>query len=98
MRANVSHLVKIEVEVTSLAETEQALGAGADVIMLDNMDLEQIREAVNLIAGRAVVEVSGSVTRADLPTLADCGVDIISMGALTHSAQAVDISMDIRAR
>ena len=94
-RAAVHHLVKIEIEVSNQDEVAQALEAGADVIMLDNMDIEAIRQAVNTIAGRAMVEVSGSVARENLRTLADTGVDIISMGRLTHSARAVDLSMRI---
>lgn len=94
-RKRVSHLVKIEVEVVDLAGVREALAAGADVIMLDNMDLVQIRQAVKVIAGRAVVEVSGGVTRDRLAELADTGVDIISVGALTHSARSVDLSMRI---
>jgi len=98
IRGRVSHLVKIEVEVTDLAEVSQALEAGPDVIMLDNMALAEIREAVALINHAAIVEVSGNVTRADLLELADTGVDIISMGALTHGACAVDISMQIKCK
>lgn len=96
IRHNVSHLVKIEVEVTNLDEVQQALDARADVIMLDNMDLEQVREAVSFIAKRALVEVSGNVTKDRLKALAETGVDIISSGALTHQARAVDLSMRIR--
>jgi nicotinate-nucleotide pyrophosphorylase (carboxylating) len=95
VRGNVSHLVRIEVEVSDRAGVEAALSAGADVIMLDNMDLEGIRSAVALISGRALVEVSGNVTRSDLIRLAETGVDLISVGALTHSAVSVDLSMRI---
>jgi nicotinate-nucleotide pyrophosphorylase (carboxylating) len=95
-RKNVSHLVKIEVEVSDLAGVKEALDAGADVIMLDNMNLEQIAEAAAFIHGKAVVEVSGGITRKDLSALAGAGVDIISVGALTHSAVAVDMSMQIQ--
>ncbi len=95
IRKRVPHLVKIEVEVSDLEEVSQALTAGADVIMLDNMALPEVCEAVALIDGAALVEVSGNVTRSDLLDLADAGVDIISMGALTHAARAVDISMRI---
>ncbi|MDY6904553.1 MAG: carboxylating nicotinate-nucleotide diphosphorylase [Thermodesulfobacteriota bacterium] len=94
-RQQVHHLVKIEVEVTTLEETRTALDACADVIMLDNMDLEMIKHAVALINGRALVEVSGSVTKERLRELADAGADIISAGGLTHSARAVDLSMRI---
>lgn len=95
LRQCVSHLVKIEVEAATLEQVQEALDAGAEVIMLDNMNLEQIRAAVALIAGRALVEISGGVTIQDLPALAATGVDLISMGGLTHSARAVDLSMRI---
>jgi len=95
IRNQVSHLVKIEVETLTIAEVHQALAAGADVIMLDNMGLEEIREAVKQIGGRALIEVSGRVARSDLKRLADTGVDIISVGALIHAAGFVDISMRI---
>lgn len=95
VRRKISHLVKVEVEVSSLEEVEAALAAGADVIMLDNMDLERIGRAVRLIDKRALVEVSGNVTGKRLGDLARTGVDLISMGALTHSAVAVDLSMRI---
>jgi len=95
IRKHVSHLVKIEVEASTLAEVKEALQVGVDVIMLDNMSLEDVRAAVAVIQQAALVEVSGNVTRIDLPKLADTGVDIISIGALTHGARAVDISMRI---
>lgn len=94
----VSHLVKIEVEVSSLSEVKEAIDAGVDVIMLDNMDVEQIKKAVSLIDGKAVVEVSGNVTLENLNRVAATGVNIISIGALTHSARSVDISMKLKAR
>jgi nicotinate-nucleotide pyrophosphorylase (carboxylating) len=96
LRRHVSHLVKIEVEVSNMQEVDEALDAKADVIMLDNMNLDQVAEAVKKIDGRALVEVSGSVTREMLVPLAMAGVDIISSGALTHQARAVDLSMRIR--
>jgi len=95
IRNEVHHLVKIEVEVSDLAEVAEALNAGADVIMLDNMSLNQISEAVAMINGNALVEVSGGITEDNLLRLADIGVDIISSGALTHSAKNVDMSMQI---
>lgn len=95
IRANVSHLVKIEVEVSDLSQVKDAMDAGADVIMLDNMNIQKIKEAVAFINGKAVVEVSGGITKTGLKPLADTGVDIISVGALTHSARCVDISMKI---
>ena len=97
IRADVSHLSKIEVEASNLKQVEEALEAGADVIMLDNMSLQEIQEATALIDGRAVVEVSGNVKKSLLKSLADTGADIISAGALTHSARSVDISMRIKA-
>lgn len=96
IRDRVSHLIKIEVEVTTLKETQEALYAGADVIMLDNMDVDQIRAAVKLINQAAVVEVSGGVTHKNIKELAGTGVDVISVGALTHAARCVDISMQIK--
>ena len=95
IRDHVSHLVKIEVEVSDFDQLNEALEAQSDVIMLDNMSVEEVRKAVMIIDGRAVVEVSGSVTIEQLKELAATGVDIISSGALTHQARAVDISMRI---
>ena len=94
-RKDISHLVKIEVEVSTLEEVGQAVAAKADVIMLDNMNLKEIRQAVDLIGQNALVEVSGNVTMDRLKALAETGVDLISIGALTHAARAVDISMRI---
>ena len=95
IRASVSHLVRIEVETADLDQVREALAAKVDVIMLDNMSLAQIREAVAIIDRRALVEVSGGVNREALGQLADSGVDLISVGALTHSARSVDLSMQI---
>jgi nicotinate-nucleotide pyrophosphorylase (carboxylating) len=95
IRTRVSHLSKIEVEVSNLDQVKEALEANADVIMLDNMTIKQIKEATAFIDGRAIVELSGNVTKSVLKSLADTGVDIISVGALTHSARCVDISMQI---
>ena len=86
-------LQKVEVEVETLEMVAEAVAAGADVIMLDNMSVEDMREAVRRIAGRAQTECSGNVTREKLQALADIGVDYISSGALTHSAPILDISM-----
>ena len=96
-RQAISHLVKVEVEAATFQEVASALSAGADIIMLDNMDLDQIRQAVRMIDKQALVEVSGGVTRERLLELAQTGVDLISIGALTHSAVAVDLSMRIEA-
>ncbi len=95
VRQKVHHLLKIEVEVEDLAQLKQALEAGADVIMLDNMSEDQMKKAVEINAGKALLEVSGGVTQKSIARLASLGVDIISAGALTHSARSVDISMDI---
>ncbi|GBC63411.1 nicotinate-nucleotide diphosphorylase [Desulfonema ishimotonii] len=95
VRDRVSHLVKIEVEVEDLNGVREALDAGADVIMLDNMGIPEIRAAVGMIQGRALTEVSGNVTREALADLADTGADLISSGALTHSARSMDLSMRI---
>jgi len=95
IRKNVPHLMKIEVEVSDMPGVKEAVEAGADVIMLDNMNIRQIKEAIDFIDGKAIVEVSGGITKDDLVPLADTGVDIISVGALTHSARCVDISMSI---
>lgn len=97
IRTKVSHLVKIEVEVSTSDQVKDALKTGVDIIMLDNMSIEQIKEATAFIDGRAIVEVSGNVTKSVLKSLADTGVDIISVGALTHSARCVDISMRVKA-
>lgn len=94
-RAQAPRLVKIEIEVTSLAQLSEALAEGADVVMLDNMDDAQIRDAVALVKGRVPLEVSGGVTLERLPKLAKLGVDFVSMGALTHSARAMDLSLEI---
>ncbi|MBU8911282.1 MAG: carboxylating nicotinate-nucleotide diphosphorylase [Desulfobacterales bacterium] len=92
-----SHLMKIEVEVSSLEEVKEAIDAGAHVIMLDNMDYSQMTEAVKYINGRAVVEASGNVSFETLNKIAATGVDVISCGALTHQARSVDLSMRINA-
>ena len=84
---------RIEVEVESMDMVKEAVEAGADIIMLDNMDYESMREAVSFIDGRAETEVSGNVTRDNIAALADLGVDYISSGALTHSAPILDISL-----
>jgi nicotinate-nucleotide pyrophosphorylase (carboxylating) len=94
-RANAPQLVKIEIEVTTLEQLTEALEEGADVVMLDNMDDEQVRRAVELVAGRIPIEVSGGITPERLPRLARLGVDFVSMGALTHSARAMDLSLEI---
>jgi nicotinate-nucleotide pyrophosphorylase (carboxylating) len=93
-RKEAHHLLKIECEVTTLAEVEEALSAKAEIILLDNMDLETMRRAVEIVGGRAMLEASGGVTLERLPAIAATGVDLISMGALTHSAPAADIALE----
>ena len=87
------HTLKIEVETENMADVREALDAGADIIMLDNMDLATMREAVELIDGRAIAEASGGVNLETVTDIAKTGVNLISVGALTHSSPAVDISM-----
>lgn len=87
------HTMKIECEVTNFDELREALAAGADVIMLDNMDDAQVKQAVAIAGGKAILEVSGGVDVARVPAVAGLGIDIISVGKLTHSAPAADISL-----
>ncbi len=96
LRGQLGHMVKLEVETRTLAEVQEALDAGADVIMLDNMDCPTMAEAVRLVGGKALLEASGGITDETLRAVAETGVDIISIGALTHSVKALDISMKIR--
>ncbi|HOI47827.1 MAG TPA: carboxylating nicotinate-nucleotide diphosphorylase [Prolixibacteraceae bacterium] len=95
IRARVSPSIQVEVETTTLEQVKQALAAGADVIMLDNMDNVTMQEAVKLIGGKAKTEASGNMTLERLREVAATGVDYISIGALTHSVQALDISQRI---
>ncbi|BCS53029.1 carboxylating nicotinate-nucleotide diphosphorylase [Geobacter sp. SVR] len=92
-RAYIPHTLKIEIETETLAQVDQALAAGADIIMLDNMCLADMRTAVETVAGRALLEASGGVNLDTVRAIAETGVDIISVGALTHSSRAMDISM-----
>lgn len=93
LRSRLGHMVRLEVETRNLDEVRQALDAGADIIMLDNMSCDRMREAVALVNGRALLEASGGITADTLRAVAETGVDIISIGALTHSVKALDISM-----
>lgn len=93
LRKKAGHMLQIEVETRDIDEVKQALECGVDVIMLDNMNTEQMKEAVKLINGRAKTEASGNVTLENIREVAETGVDIISLGALTHSVTAFDISM-----
>lgn len=96
VRRKVPHTINVEVETDTLAQVEECLACGVGVIMLDNMDLATMRQAVAVINGRALVEASGGVNLQTVRGIAETGVDIISVGALTHSAKACDIGMDWR--
>jgi nicotinate-nucleotide pyrophosphorylase (carboxylating) len=93
-RQSLPHTLKIEIEVDRLDQIPEALDAGADIILLDNMSLEDLRKAVGAINGRAIVEASGGVNLGTISDIAATGVDVISVGALTHSAPALDIGFD----
>ena len=95
LRGKMGHTVKIEVEVANLEELKEALSLGVEIIMLDNMSCEAMTKAVQITNGRAKLEASGNVTAETVRAIAETGVDIISMGALTHSVKAFDISMKI---
>ncbi|MET2831351.1 carboxylating nicotinate-nucleotide diphosphorylase [Mesorhizobium shangrilense] len=95
-RASVGHLVKIEVEVDTLTQLDEALTLAPDAILLDNMSVVQLREAVAMVAGRAITEASGQITLDMVAQIAATGVDLISIGWLTHSAPILDIGLDYR--
>ncbi len=92
-RQNAPQTLKVEVETETLEQVQQALDAGADIIMLDNMDVETMAKAVTLVNGRALTEASGNMDQKDLLQVARAGVDLVSVGALTHSVKALDISL-----
>jgi len=94
-KAHVGHLVKIEIEVDTLGQLREALAEGADAVLLDNMTPAQLREAVALVAGRMPCEASGGVTLETIAAIAETGVDLISVGALTHSAKVLDLGLDV---
>jgi len=94
-QAGAPHGIKVEVECSTMSEVIEALNAGAEIILLDNMTIDEIRRSVHRIAGRAVVEASGGVTLSSVRAVAETGVDLISVGALTHSAPAADINMTL---
>lgn len=96
LRSKLGHMVKIEVETRNFDEVKEAVEAGADIIMLDNMTNEQMTECVKYIDGRAKTEASGNITLDNIACVAKTGVDIISLGALTHSVKAFDISMKMK--
>ncbi len=93
-RAHAPHTLRVEVEVTTLEEVAEAVEAGADVIMLDNMTIEEMAAAVRMVEGRALLEASGGITLDNVEEVARTGVDLISIGAMTHSAPSLDISLD----
>lgn len=96
VRRRAPHTLKIEVETTTLAEVDEALSAGADIIMLDNMSIPNMTAAVQKVNGRVMVEASGNMGDKDLKQVANTGVDLISIGALTHSVRAADISLQFK--
>jgi nicotinate-nucleotide pyrophosphorylase (carboxylating) len=95
VRKSVGHLVKIEVEVDTLGQLDEALAVGVDAVLLDNMDLPTLREAVHRARGRAVTEASGGIRPENVRAVAETGVDLVSLGWLTHSAPALDVALDV---
>lgn len=95
LRGKIGHTVKIEVETRNLDEVAEALATGCEIIMLDNMDCETMKKAVEMTSGKALLEASGNITAETIRKVAETGVDIISIGALTHSVKAFDISLKI---
>jgi nicotinate-nucleotide pyrophosphorylase (carboxylating) len=96
-KARAGHMVRIEIEVDTLKQLEEALEAGAQVVLLDNMSVSELKDAVRLNAGRAVLEASGGITLDSVPAIAATGVDYISSGAITHSAPSLDVALDFSA-
>ncbi|WP_296072515.1 carboxylating nicotinate-nucleotide diphosphorylase [uncultured Agrobacterium sp.] len=97
-KTGVGHLVKIEVEVDTLAQLQEAMEEGVDAVLLDNMTPEQLHEAVHVVAGRAITEASGRINPQTAPAIAASGVDLISIGWLTHSAPVLDIGLDFKSQ
>jgi len=95
LRARIPHTIKIEVEVEHLEQLQEALEARADIILLDNMDVDTMRQAVEITSGQALLEASGGITEDTVMEVARTGVDFISIGALTHSAGSLDISFNL---
>ena len=93
--ADAPHTIKVEIEVETIEQLEEVLDAGADLVLLDNMSVEQMAVAVKIAAGRAVLEASGGITLKTVRAIAETGVDIISVGALTHSARALNVGLDM---
>jgi len=96
LRAKARQGLRIEVEVTSVEEAKESLAAGVDILLLDNMGRESMRQVVELARGRALTEASGGITLETIRAVAETGVDYISVGALTHSAPALDISLELQ--
>jgi nicotinate-nucleotide pyrophosphorylase (carboxylating) len=96
VKSELPHTMKLEVEVDRLDQIPPVLAAGVDIIMLDNFNLDDLRAGVALIAGKAVVEASGGVNLDTVAAIAETGVDVISVGALTHSARALDLGLDVQ--
>jgi nicotinate-nucleotide pyrophosphorylase (carboxylating) len=97
-RARIPHTTHLEVEVDRIEQIEPVVSAGVDTIMLDNFTLDELREGVRIVAGRALVEASGGVNLDTIAAIAATGVDIISVGALTHSVRALDLGLDVDVR
>jgi nicotinate-nucleotide pyrophosphorylase (carboxylating) len=95
-RAGVGHLVKIELEVDTLAQLQEAMALGVDAVLLDNMGPDMLRQAVEIVGGRAITEASGRIRPDTAPAIAASGVDLLSVGWLTHSATVLDIGLDHR--
>ena len=96
LRATAQHTFKIEVECETLEMVEEALSCGVEIIMFDNMDMDEMRAGLKLVNGRAMTEASGGINEQTIVPIAETGVDIISVGDLTHSIRALDISLDVR--
>ncbi len=95
IKANVPHTLKIEVEVEDIKGVEEAIGAGADAILLDNMTVKEMKEAVSIARGRVLLEASGGITLESIGEISKTGISLISIGAITHSARSVDISLEV---
>ncbi len=96
VKVNIPHTLKIEVEVETLDELKEAIDSGADAVLLDNMDMNMLRKAVEIAKDRVIIEVSGGITLEDVGEIAKTGVDFISVGAITHSVKGVDISLELQ--
>ncbi len=96
VKVNIPHTLKIEVEVETLDELKEAINSGADAVLLDNMDMNMLRKAVEIAKDRVIIEVSGGITLEDVGEIAKTGVDFISVGAITHSVKGVDISLELQ--